>query len=148
MTRTFIILSFIFFIQLSFSQSTISIKGKVVDESITPLPGVSIVVDEKVVATTDFDGKFQIEINRDIKTVVFRFVGMETLTVLLKENCTNLELVLLNDGGCFLGASLQKVNRIRKRKFNNREKYHKMAYDKGLFSTETFCGEAHFEPYK
>ena len=146
MKRTFITLSFILLIQLTFSQNTISIHGKVIDESFTPVPAVSIIVDGKEVALTDFDGNFQIEINKDIQKILFRFIGMESLTVNLKENCNNLEIVLLNEGDCYLGASLQKVNRIRKRRFDNRKKLHKVAYQKGIFSTENFCGEPQFKP--
>jgi hypothetical protein len=146
MKRTLITLSFIFLIQLTFSQSTVSIRGKIIDESFFPLPAVSIIVDEKEVALSDFDGKFQIEINKNVQKIVFQFIGMESLTVHLKENCNNLEIVLLNEGGCYLGASLQKVNRIRKRRFDNRKKIHKTAYQKGIFSTENFCGEPEFKP--
>ncbi len=147
MTRTFILLSLLFLSQLSFSQSTIFIHGKIIDESFTSFPGVSVIVDEKVVAVTDFEGKFQIEINKNVQKMVFLFTGMEPLTVILKENCNNLEIVLLDGGGCYLGASLQKVNRIRKRKFDSRKKLHKIAYEKGIFSTETLCGEPQFKPY-
>jgi hypothetical protein len=146
MKRTLITLSFIFLIQLTFSQNTVSIRGKIIDESFFPLPAVSIIVDEKEVALSDFDGKFQIEINKNVQKIVFQFIGMESLTVNLKENCNNLEIVLLNEGGCYLGASLQKVNRIRKRRFDNRKKIHKTAYQRGIFSTENFCGEPEFKP--
>lgn len=146
MTRTLITLSFIFLIQLTFSQNTISIRGKVIDESFVPLPAVSIIVEGNEVALTDFDGNFQIEINKNVQKIVFQFIGMESLTVNLKENCYNLEIVLLYEGGCYLGASLQKVNRIRKRRFENRNKLHKLAYQKGIFSTENFCGEPQFKP--
>ena len=147
MKRTLTTLLFTFLIQLSFGQNAISIHGKIIDESFTPFPGVSIIVDEKVVSATDFDGKFQIEINKNVQKIVFQFTGMEPLTVILKEDCNNLEIVLLNEGSCYLGASLQKVNRIRKRKFDSRKKLHKDAYEKGIFSTETFCGEFQFKPY-
>ena len=148
MKTKLIILFFTFLIQSSFSQNTISITGKVVDESIVELPGVQIVVGGKVVATTDFDGKFKIEIDKNIRKIDFRDIGMEYLTVILKDNCNNLELVLLNEGGCYLGASLQKVNRIRKRKFDSRSKFHKKAYEKSIFSSEIFCGETQFKPYE
>jgi len=148
MKRTLLALFFIFLIQLSFGQTTIPISGKVVDESFVELPGVMIFVDGKEAATTNFDGKFQIEIDKRIRDIEFRFIGMESLTVTLKNDCNNLELVLLNEGGCYLGASLQKVNRIRKRKFESRSKLHKIAYEKGIFSSEYFCGEAQFKPYE
>ena len=73
---------------------------------------------------------------------------MESLNVKLKDGCNNLELVLLNEGGCYLGASLQKVNRIRKRKFDSRSKLHKIAYQKGIFSSDYFCGEPQFKRYE
>ena len=148
MKTKLIILFFTFLFQSSFGQNTISISGKVVDESLVEFPGVQIVADGKVLATTGLDGKFKIEIAKNIRKIDFRFIGTEDLTVILKDNCNNLELVLLNEGGCYLGASLQKVNRIRKRKFDSRSKFHKMAYEKGIFSSEIFCGETQFKPYE
>jgi hypothetical protein len=147
MKTRLIILFFTFFIQSSFGQTAITISGKVIDESFVDLPGVLIIVDGKQLATTDFDGKFQIEINKDIRKLDFQYISMESLTVTLKENCNNLELVLIYDSGCYLGASIKKVNRIRKRRFDNRSKLHKIAFEKGIFSSEFFCGEMQFKPY-
>jgi hypothetical protein len=143
-----IILFLTFLIQSSFGQTAITISGKVIDESFVELPGVLMFANGKQLMTTDFNGKFQIEINKDIRKLDFQFIGMESLTVTLKENCNNLEVVLLNETGCYFGASKQKVNRIRKRRFDNRGKLHKTAYERGIFLSEFFCGEMQFKPYE
>jgi hypothetical protein len=148
MKRTLITLYFIILIQLSFGQTTISISGKVIDESFLEMPGVLIFADGKELATTELNGKFQTEIEKTISEIEFRYVGMETLKVKLKDGCNNLELILLNEAVCYLGASLKKVNRIRKRKFDSRIELHKIAYQNGIFLSEYFCGEPQFKPYE
>ena len=148
MNRTNLLLTFVFLIQFSFGQNSISISGKVIDEQFREFIAVTIVIDDKVVGQTDFDGKFKIDIDKNTEKIVFQFIGMKDLTVWLKKDCNNIEIIFPNDGTCFLGSSAQKVNRIRKRNFEKRKKLYKTAYEKGLFSSETLCGKIIFEPYK
>jgi len=148
MNRAQIHLIFVLIVQFSFGQNSISINGKVVDDGLYPFPGVELIINDKILAVTDFDGKFNIEIDKNTSQIVFRLAGTEPLTVTLKNDCNKIELIFPNDGGCYLGASLQKVNRIRKRNFEKRKKLYKTAYEKGIFSSESLCGEIQFEPYK
>ncbi|MEG2227652.1 MAG: SusC/RagA family TonB-linked outer membrane protein [Odoribacter sp.] len=56
-----------------------TIRGKVVDKEGTPLPGVSIIIKGSTTGvSTDNEGKFEILINDDPKTIlVFTFIGMK-----------------------------------------------------------------------
>ncbi|WP_319226284.1 TonB-dependent receptor [Draconibacterium orientale] len=60
----------------SFGQN-INLQGTVVDDSGSPIPGVSVAVQETTIGTvTDFDGKFSLEVPQGSKVLVFSFVGM------------------------------------------------------------------------
>ncbi|TKG95628.1 SusC/RagA family TonB-linked outer membrane protein [Puteibacter caeruleilacunae] len=55
------------------------VSGTVTDEAGEPLPGVSVVVKGTTVGiTTDFDGKYSLDLPADAKTLVFSFVGMKS----------------------------------------------------------------------
>lgn len=66
----------------------VDLRGKVVDESNLPLAGVNVVLkpQNKVVATTNGEGHFNISIPESGGTLVFTFVGMETQEVVVKAN--------------------------------------------------------------
>jgi hypothetical protein len=56
---------------------TITVKGKVVDENKSPLPGVSVFVEGTTIGTiTDLDGNFTLSIDRNtVKYITYSFVG-------------------------------------------------------------------------
>nr|WP_320021134.1 TonB-dependent receptor [uncultured Draconibacterium sp.] len=55
----------------------INLQGTVVDDTGSPIPGVSVTVQETTIGTvTDFDGKFTLEVPQGSKVLVFSFVGM------------------------------------------------------------------------
>ncbi|TKG97411.1 SusC/RagA family TonB-linked outer membrane protein [Puteibacter caeruleilacunae] len=58
------------------------ISGTVTDSDGEPLPGVSVVVEGTTVGiTTDFDGKYSLNLPANASKVLFSFVGMKTQTV-------------------------------------------------------------------
>ena len=60
----------------------IKLQGAVVDDTGSPIPGVSVTVQETTIGTvTDFDGKFTLEVPQGSKVLVFSFVGMEVQKV-------------------------------------------------------------------
>ena len=67
--------------QLAFSQSTIS--GSIIDGDFNePLPFANVLIKETGEGgTTDFDGKFSIEVAPGNYTLIFSFVGYQTLEV-------------------------------------------------------------------
>ena len=75
------------------SQEKILVKGKILDENGTPLPGVSIV--EKGTnngVSTDFDGNFQINVAKDA-ILVFSSLGFDTIEMLASKEFMNITLV-------------------------------------------------------
>ncbi len=81
------------------------VKGKVVDQTGTPLPGVTVLVKGTTNGTiTDFEGNFELQISSDAKVLVFSFVGFQpqeveignqrTFAVKMKEEVLELEEVV------------------------------------------------------
>ncbi|TKG92932.1 SusC/RagA family TonB-linked outer membrane protein [Puteibacter caeruleilacunae] len=74
-----------------------SVKGNVTDENGDPLPGVSVVVKGTTVGiTTDFDGKYSLELPAGADVLVFSFVGMKTQEVAVNGQ-TTVDVVLKED---------------------------------------------------
>lgn len=72
------------------AQTTFS--GKVVDSNNTPLGGVNVVIDGTTKGTTtDFDGKFSINSDRDNATLVFSILGFKTQKI---AGSTNMNVVM------------------------------------------------------
>ncbi|MBO9584703.1 MAG: SusC/RagA family TonB-linked outer membrane protein [Flavobacterium sp.] len=84
------------------------IKGKVTDQSGTPLPGATVMAKgTKTAVLTDFDGNFSIEMPANVDRLVISYVGMETKeiginnptpTVVLTEAGQNLKEVVVTTG--------------------------------------------------
>ena len=92
---------------ITLAQKT-QITGTVVDPSGLPLPGVSIVTNDKSIngTTTDGDGNFTLNMadGKQVKTLTFSFVGMQTqvvpykggkMRIVLKENAQQIEEVVV-----------------------------------------------------
>jgi len=73
-------------------QELIEIQGKVLDETGSPLPGVSIIIlGSSNGTTTDFDGNYTIEASKgDVLT--FSFMGYSTKEVIVESNTLNVTL--------------------------------------------------------
>ena len=78
-TQLFFVLAFMAFSQITFAQKTI--QGTVVDqETGEPLPGVTIVLEQKKGTTTDFDGNYELVANNGDR-VLFSYIGFESQEV-------------------------------------------------------------------
>jgi len=67
--------------QVIYSQ-TKTVTGYVADETGAPLPGVSVLVSGTSTGTsTDFDGRYSIDVDDSTAQLVFSFIGMEDQTV-------------------------------------------------------------------
>lgn len=84
------------------------IKGKVTDQTGSPLPGATVMAKgTKTAVLTDFDGNFVIEMPANVNRIVISYVGMEskeigidniTPTVVLTEAGQNLKEVVITTG--------------------------------------------------
>ena len=102
-----ILLSLMFFIAgacIAFAQRNIT--GTVTGSDKSPLPGVSVIVQGTTTGTvTDMNGKYSLTVPADAKTLLFSFVGMESMEVVigssnvydvtLSENLVGLEEVVV-----------------------------------------------------
>ena len=65
------------------------IKGTVNDSKGQPIPGVTVLVKGTTIGiTTDIDGKFQLSVPLDAKSLMFSFVGMESQEILIGTKTT------------------------------------------------------------
>ncbi len=80
-------------------------KGKVVDESGLPIPGVTVKIKEGSVGTiTDINGNFELTVPAQGKTIVFSSIGMKTVeqnanngnySIVLQENAISMDEVVV-----------------------------------------------------
>lgn len=84
-----------------------TIKGKVVDKRGEPVPGVTVRLDSTTLGTaTDLNGEFSLTLSMNKGTLVFSFIGMKTrkvaytgqksLHVVMEEDATEVEEVVVN----------------------------------------------------
>ncbi|WP_341221706.1 TonB-dependent receptor [Polaribacter atrinae] len=79
------------FASILVNAQTFTLNGKVVDENNDSLPGATILVKEtKKGTSTDFDGKFSVNLNKGDYTIQVSFIGYKTVskTVSLTQNDT------------------------------------------------------------
>ena len=92
MKQTILAFMLFFTVQVTLAQVK-TIKGTVTDANGISLPGATIAIkEEKRGVTTDFDGKFSIDVEKG-KTLVISFLGLETQNVLVGDaNNLNIKL--------------------------------------------------------
>jgi len=141
----------IIFILLSVSTSSLysqnkTIKGRVIDNSLEPLPFVLIVINDTVeVGRTDLNGYFQIDIPVSEKKILFRSVGLDPTIIELKDKCDKIEVVMMLSG-TYDFITLNRADRKREQEFKKLPEIHKQAFEKGIFETEYACYYRKFEP--
>ena len=106
----------IFFTLGSIAQN-ITVKGKVLDNSKTPLTGVSIhLKDSKKGAETDFEGNFEIRGTQKKQILVFSYIGYKTKEIIITDK-TDLGNIILFEGNELLQEVVLKG---RKNKFSRK----------------------------
>lgn len=82
---TLLLLCLLMGIGLAIAQTN-RIKGTVVDETGEPLPGVSVIVSKtQIGVTTDGNGRFEISAPQSSKSLEFKYVGMNDITVPIQQ---------------------------------------------------------------
>jgi len=124
-----------------------TIKGRVIDGTLTPLAGTKIFNKDTVLLDeADFNGYFDVEIEQPISELLFGYIGYEWTKIQGIGDCSFIELVLLQDGNYHM--SNRKIDRIRKNRFERLPEMHLAAKNKGLFKYDTPCYNQEFEPWK
>lgn len=79
-------------ISVSKSEDKIKVKGKVIDESGVPIPGVTVLeTSTKNAAVTNFDGEFELSVTEG-KTIEVSYLGYKTKIVGVQKNFMTIQL--------------------------------------------------------
>lgn len=121
------------------------IYGRVITENFEPLPMLDIKNSEtSLLGKTDVDGWFKISIPQKTEKLLFCYVGMEWTEVILKKDCDTVEVVMMYDA-TYDFMTLRKVDRLRKKRFDNLPNLHSEAVKNGLFKNNNICYERTFK---
>jgi hypothetical protein len=147
MKITTILILDILFLSLNLSGQNRIITGRVItDYGLEPLPMLYIQNSDTVLlGKTDMDGRFTISIPQETERLLFNYVGMEWTEIKLKKDCDTVEVVMMYDG-TYDFMTLKKVDRLRKKRFDNLPNLHSEAVKKGLFQNNSICYEREFKP--
>jgi hypothetical protein len=143
-----ILILIILFIDTSLNGQTRTITGRVVSEDLEALPDVNIQNSEKLpLAKTDLEGRFKVSILQETDKLIFSWIGMELTEIKLHDKCDTVEVVMMYDG-TYDFMTLKKVDRLRKKRFDNLPSLHSDAVKNGLFKNSNICYERVFKAYK
>ena len=94
----------------------ITLKGRVIDENLETLPGVSIRISDTLeIGTTDLNGFFQVNIPVYEKKILFSSVGLDPTAIELSDKCDKIEVVIMLSG-TYDFITLKQADRKRKKK--------------------------------
>ena len=133
--------------QLSMGQQSLS--GRVITEYMEMLPGAKIFdKDTTLLGTSDWDGYFNINLPEDSDTLIITgLIGYEWSKISISQGCKELEIILFEDG-TYDFMSSNKIDRLRRKRFDRLEELHLKAFQNGLFKSKIPCFGREFEPYK
>ncbi|WP_159018849.1 SusC/RagA family TonB-linked outer membrane protein [Algibacter sp. L3A6] len=124
-TKTILCMLFLFVATMSTTQAQNIINGTVLDEARMPLPGASVILKGTNNGTsTDFDGKFSINVTKDYATLEVSYVGYitkevsissQSFTIILQPDVKALDEVVVTALGIkreqkALGYSVQEIS--------------------------------------
>ncbi len=116
------------------------VSGKVIEEfELVAMPGVRIMTrDTLELAFTDLNGDFNIELPKEIDTLLLASVGMEWTLIKVPTDCNKLEIIMMSEFS-YDFMSARSVNKRRFKRFKSLNRKQKLAFDKGIFSYATSC---------
>ena len=140
----------LFFVNLIFlldmTAQPFQISGRIIDEDLEGIPGVQILdQDSTLIATSKLDGTFELSVGTTI--LQFGYIGFEWEEILIPENCSFLEIIMLQ-AALYHFKSHRKMDRDRKKIFDSRKSLHQQAYQDGIFKSSSPCFEYKFKPDK
>jgi hypothetical protein len=120
----------------------------VISEDLEPLPGLDIINSDNVLlGKTDMDGRFKISIPQETDSLLFRYVGMEWTDIRLRKACDTVEVVMMYYVLHHIRSS-RKIDRHRKKRFDNLPNIHSDAVKNGLFENNKICYDRDFKEHK
>jgi hypothetical protein len=145
--RILLIISTLAIISLNINGQTRTIHGQIVDEDLQYIPMVSICnIDTVEIAKANIEGQFKFDLPVGTKKLLLLFVGMEWTTIELKDGCDTIDVIMMNEW-IYDFISLKSADRKRLKRFKKLPELHKLAYEKGIFSTLKPCYNQKFEAY-
>ena len=138
----------VLFFNLNLNGQTRTIIGRVISEDLEPLPGLDIRNSDSVLlGKTKMDGRFKISIPQETDSLLFRYLGMEWTDIRLKKDCDTIEVVLMYDV-IYDFMTSRKIDRLRKKRFDNLPNIHLDAVKNGLFENNNICYDSDFKAHK
>ena len=148
MKITTILIIAVLFLSLKLNGQNRIISGRVIAEDLEPLPMLDIKnSDTLIFGKTDLDGRFKISIPLEIDRLLFSYVGLEWTVIKLKKDCDTVEVVMMY-AGTYDFMSSRKIDRLRKKRFDNLPNLHSDAVENGLFENNNTCYERFFKAHK
>jgi len=148
MKISIILILTVLFFNLNLNGQTRTVIGRVICEHLEPLPGLDIENSDNVIlGKTDMDGRFKISIPQETDSLMFRYVGMEWTDIRLKKDCDTIEVVMMYDV-IYDFMTSRKIDRLRKKRFDNLPNLHSNAVENGLFENNNTCFERFFKADK
>lgn len=142
----YVIIILIHFLGFFVNGQNRSVSGKVISEDLEPLAGVQIRnSDNELVGETDFDGQFNIIISEKNDSLLFFYAGMEFTDIKLKEDCENVEVIMMYYV-IYDFISSKKIDRLRKKRYKKLNEKLLLATDKGIFKNKHSCYVRNFKP--
>jgi len=137
----------VLFLSLHLNGQNRIISGRVISEDFEPLPMLNIQnSDTLLLGKTDMDGRFKISIPQETDRLLFSFLGMEWTEIKLRKDCDTIEVLIMHEV-IYDFITLKKVDRLRKKRFDNLSNLHSVAVKNGLFENNKICYERTFEGY-
>jgi hypothetical protein len=138
----------VLFFNLNLNGQTRTIIGRVISEDLESLPMLDIRdSDSLLLGKTDMDGRFKISIPQETDSLMFRYIGMEWTDIRLKEDCDTIEVVMMYHA-IYDFMTSRKIDRLRKKRFDNLPYLHSDAIKNGLFNHNQMCYDRAFEAHK
>ena len=129
-----------------FGQRTLS--GRIIGEDLEiPLEIYIYDNDSMLLGKTDFDGYFKISFPEKATKLFFRGINYEKTEIVVFEDCDYLEIILLNYH-IYDFISSNKIDRLRKKRFNKLSEIRQKAIKEKLFNFKKICYNQEFKPIK
>ena len=133
--RFFTLLLLIIFPFALSAQQTVQIKGKVVDENGSPLPGASVYVDKSTIGeksategmvtnynigtTADENGAFSLSVSKDVEHLTCSFIGYETQQISIRNKSFVSITMKESEGSTLTTVVVNGYQKIEKRKLTS-----------------------------